>query len=241
MKKLICLLPSVLLSSLCFADNSNVPQYGNDWPTKPFWSVEAKYRFKYDYADIYDLDIDCKKLESVTESQRHAAGVKSTFTEQLVKDEERIIDFSFVNNTGNNSPVINKPYKVCNDKLLPYQTKRVGGIDTGILVVPYKVRSGDLYGESSLGPYIALRGNSISLLGTFGITQVSVADLTNQDVKTESGLSYAAGLVWTIKDEFDIGLIVGRDHLSGSAGDNFKFQDKTWWSFALGYNLTRKK
>lgn len=218
------------ISMTCHANDK-----GSNYFTKPFWNIDKTYRVKYDIDNILEENGNCS-----SPGTKFKVGRKSIFKEVYSKEKEKILTFDYINDAGATLPNTKTPYKLCIDDTTNYKYKRAGGIDTGILVVPFKVRSGDLFGDSTLGPYIALKGESISLLATFGLTQVSVTDLTTKDVKSESGLSYAIGTIWSVTDDFDLGLVVGRDHLSGSAGDNFKFQDKTWWSFAIGYNFTTK-
>lgn len=206
---------------------------GSDFLTKPFWNIDSTYRTKFKIENIIDEGDNCNSPKT-----KYTIGRKTIFKEVEDSDNIKTINFVYIKDAGGPLPELNKPYTLCKDNTKSYKYRRAGGIDTGILVIPYKVRSGDLYGDSTLGPYIALKGSSISLLATFGLTQVSVAEATSGNVKTESGISYAVGLVWSVTNDFDVGLVAGKDHLSGAAGDAFEFQDKTWWSFAIGYNFT---
>jgi len=223
----------VLFLALGILSSAYAADKGKEFITKPFWNLHKTYRVQFEIDNIIAESADCASPKI-----KYTVGKKSIFKEVFTDEEKRVISFDYVKDAGGKLPELDTPYKICKNITKNYKYKRAGGIDTGILVVPYKVRSGDLFGDSTLGPYIALKGSSISLLATFGLTQVSVADISTSDVKTESGLSYALGTVWSVTGDFDIGLIVGKDHLSGTAGDNFKYQDKTWWSFAIGYNFT---
>ncbi|MDU9047605.1 MAG: hypothetical protein Q3M30_02060 [Candidatus Electrothrix sp. Rat3] len=204
---------------------------GVDSITKTFFNLDVTYRASFDLDKIIDKGGDCN-APSVT----YSTGKDSIFRELSSDENVMIVTFDYV--TGNGTVDIDKPYKVCGNQIPSYKYKRVGGIDVGALVIPFKIRSGNLYGDSTLGPYIAFKGNYISLLATFGMTQVSVSDISTAEVEAASGISYAVGAVWSVTDTFDIGLVAGIDHVSGEAGDKFEHQDDVWWSFAIGYNFT---
>lgn len=118
--------------------------------------------------------------------------------------------------------------------------RRIGGLNTGILVVPFKLRRGDIFSDSTIGPYISYKWEVIELLATAGLSQIStVENGSGTDIKSESGLTAAAGLNFSISKDWDIALIVGADRLSGKAGRDWKYQSKPWVSFAIGFNFTR--
>ncbi|NOT20226.1 MAG: hypothetical protein HOP24_08160 [Sideroxydans sp.] len=224
MAALLCLQTSTILAA----------DQGTDYPTKPFWNIDKMYRASHDMGNIVNSEAGCN------DTTKYVAGVDSIFREVDENDSksEKIISFEFIKQAEGPSPSINSLYKICSDNTKQYLYRRAGGIDKGILVVPYKVRSGDLYGDTTLGPYFALKGDLFTLLATFGMTQVTVSDMATSKVKSETGLSFALGTIWSLGDNFEIGLVAGKDHLSGAAGKNFQFQDKVWWSFAIGYNFT---
>jgi hypothetical protein len=222
--------------SVAFSANAYSADKGKDYITKPFWNISKTYRADFKIKEIHEEGADCATDGTLE------VGSDSIFKELSFNEEkkEMIVSFDYIKDESGdvNLPAIGTPYKLCISKTRDYKYRRAGGIDTGVLVIPYKVRSGDIFGDSTVGPYVAFKGDSISLLATFGLTQVSVSDINNADVKSETGLSAAVGLVWSVSDSFDIGLVVGKDHLSGEAGDNFRYQDKSWWSFSIGYNFT---
>ncbi|CAM4196068.1 hypothetical protein F901_00835 [Acinetobacter dispersus] len=115
--------------------------------------------------------------------------------------------------------------------------RRVGGMDTGFLVVPFKFRSGDIYGDAAIGPYISYKIDRAEILATAGITQISTVETGGKDIKSETGVTGSVGLKFNVKSNWSIGLIGGVDHLSGSAGNEWKYQDKWWWSFAIGHSF----
>jgi len=118
--------------------------------------------------------------------------------------------------------------------------RRIGGLNTGILVVPFKLRRGDIFSDSTIGPYISYKWEVIELLATAGLSQISTVETgSTTDIKSESGLTAAVGLNFSISKDWDIALIVGADRLSGKAGQDWKYQSKPWVSFAIGFNFTR--
>lgn len=227
---------SVYAFALClFSSGIGAEDKGNDFFTKSFWNIEKTFRADFRIDNIVDENSQCGA------SGGYSVGKGSVFGEEDhdEKAKEMIISFDFIKDDGGaNLPDLNTPYKLCTDHVKGYKYRRVGGVDTGVLVVPFKIRDGDIFGDATLGPYFAFKGNNISLLATFGLTQIGVSDVGESDVSSETGLSAAVGLVWSLTKIFDIGLVVGKDHLSGNAGDNFKYQDDTWWSFSIGYNFT---
>lgn len=223
---------------------------GDTYFTKPFWNLRYTYRFKFAVERILDVGSidDCGKEAATT----YSAGKDSIFVEHSRVEENGVLmligEFTYANNIGttraDSVPVLGKPYMVCigaptenNSVTADWAIRRAGGVDTGVLVIPFKVRQGDLFSDSTIGPYFAFSGSTFTLLTTFGLTQVTVKASNETDVKTETGLTVALGAVWRLKKDWDIGLVVGADHLSGEAGQNFKFQNKPWWSFAIGYQF----
>lgn len=135
------------------------------------------------------------------------------------------------------------PFKLCRNGTNHVQRslfKRIGGVNTGILVVPFKVRQGDIFSDSTIGPYISYQWAVIEVLATGGLSQISVSEVGTDEVESKTGLTYAVGLNFEIDTNWDIALIAGKDRLSGNDGDTWKYQDDWWWSFAIGFNFTRE-
>lgn len=135
-----------------------------------------------------------------------------------------------------------KPFKVCINGSHGVQKsnyKRVGGVSTGLLVVPFKLRDGDVYSDSTIGPYISYKWEVIELLASAGISQISVTEIGTDKIESKTGITAALGVNFEIHNDWDIALLVGADHLSGDTGKNWEYQDKAWFSFAIGFNFTR--
>lgn len=224
---------------------------GHDYWTKPFWN--RKYTYRLNFATKKILDVGPKENCDKVITPTYIAGKDSIFVEHSRSEEKGnlvlIGEFLYANNINaeaGNLPAPGKPYMLCvgtsaptNSMIPEWEIRRVGGVDTGILVIPFKVRQGDLFSDSTIGPYFAFSGSVFTLLTTFGLSQVTVKASGETDVKTETGLTFALGAVWKLKKDWNIGLVVGADHLSGEAGQNFKFQNKPWWSFAIGYQFAQ--
>lgn len=134
------------------------------------------------------------------------------------------------------------PYKLCLNGANRVQKsfyKRIGGVNTGILVVPFKFRQGDLFSDTAIGPYISYQWEVIELVATAGLSQISVSEVGTEEVESKTGLTGAFGVSFEIDTNWDIAILAGVDRLSGSDGDNWEYQGDVWWSFAIGFNFTR--
>lgn len=219
---------------------------GTDWFTKPFWSIKNTYRVVFPVDGIRAASAN-QKCNVAAPTPKIAAGTKSVFVEHKRNEDgtELIGEFNYVSTMGvettASSPTLGTAYRLCikEEDVPEWKIRRAGGIDTGVLVIPFKVRSGSLYSDSTVGPYIAGSGSTISLLATFGLTQISTKPRDQSELKEETGLTFALGTIWRVKKDWDIGLVAGIDHLSGDAGRDFRFQNKWWWSFSIGYNFTK--
>lgn len=115
----------------------------------------------------------------------------------------------------------------------------------GTLVVPFKVRTRDgrLMGDATLGYYVGKEFDifsdiEITPLISFGLSTITVP-LDENDTETKTGITGAIGLVLTHTGDFQIGIVGGIDHLGGSNGDNWKYEDDFWLSFMVGYNFAQ--
>ena len=237
----------IAVLAACASGAQAAPQEaGSDWFTKPFWSIKNTYRVVFPVDGIRAAGPK-EKCSTAVPAPKIAAGTKSVFVEHKRSEDgtELIGEFDYVTTTGvesaATSPTLGTAYRLCiNETDIPeLNLRRAGGLDTGVLVIPFKVRSGSLYSDSTVGPYIAGSGSMISLLATFGLTQISTKPRDQSDLKEETGLTFAVGTIWRVKKDWDIGLVAGIDHLSGDAGRDFRFQNKWWWSFSIGYNFTK--
>lgn len=235
--------------SLALSMSAHGAEEGSDdwWKFGGFWSLRDAYRTltevnvaPYKGTGKADARVDCDTEGSVAIRPNSRFTVYGS-TSDAKKQEAKIIKFDYLPDAGDANTT--DFFALCTagpNKPDAFAYKKSGGMTTGLLVVPFKLRSGDLFGDATVGPYVGFAGSRVSLLFTAGLTQVSVKDLSTTEVKSETGLTIATGLVFKVTEEFDVAVVVGADHLSGAAGDAFKYQHKPWFSFAIGYNFTRQ-
>lgn len=131
---------------------------------------------------------------------------------------------------------------VSNDVLSTMRTRQ--GWSFGTLMVPYKYQlKGDrsIAGGATLGGYLGYRKEvdaaAAQYIGFVGLTKVGVP--VTQDGKSSveqmAGVSYGVGVLWTIKNAFQAGLVIGADRVNKSAG--YANNDKPWVSVSLGYDF----
>lgn len=121
------------------------------------------------------------------------------------------------------------------------------GWEYGALAVPFKLQTsqgGTITSATSLGPYLGYRvrlTDSIVLspVGFVGAAPVTVSTTKNGTSSSQqlAAISYGGGFVFTIKDSFQAGIIIGADHVNPNS--NYPYNDKLWVSFALGYSFAK--
>ncbi len=126
---------------------------------------------------------------------------------------------------------------------------RRSGWEYGALVIPFKLQLSQgkaLSGSASLGPYLGFRipffdtGVVMSPVLFAGASTVAVPTTsTGGQTSTQNlaGLSYGGGLVFSVKDNFHVGIILGADHVDSSA--NYTYNNKPWISFEIGYSFAQ--
>jgi hypothetical protein len=127
----------------------------------------------------------------------------------------------------------------------PYYYTKSFLVEHGILVVPFKYRTKDgaLAGESEIGYYIGGSRESLWGAGTAfisaGLSQIPISDV-NLNLEYKTGISIAGGIILTDRDTFQVALVIGQDHLGGSAGKDWEYENNLWISFAIGYSFGKK-
>ncbi len=225
--------------------------------TNAFLGLTFTPSYKNQYAiKLLDINDSCED-ESLKEIDKISLPKNSYFRQTLDKDAQNANEMLIHvyelyevddndNNTKNSEYTINRylssPYKVClngKHRVQKSNYKRIGGVSTGVLVVPFKLRDGDIYSDSMIGPYISYKWEVIEVLATAGLSQVSVSEVGTEDVESETGLTGALGINFEIDKNWDIAFLLGVDHLSGEKGESWKYQDDAWVSFGIGFNFTR--
>lgn len=225
--------------------------------TNAFWGFTFTPSYKNQYSiKLLDTSDSCED-ETLVDTDKVILPKNSYFRQTLDKDaqnaHEIIVhvyeldevddkDASTDNSEYTVNTYLNSPHKVClngKNRVQKSNYKRVGGVSTGVLVVPFKLRSGDVYSDSTIGPYISYKWEVIEVLATAGLSQISVSEVGTEDVESETGLTGAVGVNFEIDKNWDIALLFGIDHLSGEKGKNWEYQDDVWVSFGIGFNFTR--
>jgi len=123
------------------------------------------------------------------------------------------------------------------------------GWEYGALVIPFKLQLSQgkaLSGSASLGPYLGFRipffdtGVIMSPVVFAGASTIAVPTASTggqSSTQNLAGLSYGGGLVFSVKDNFQVGIILGADHVDSSA--NYTYNNKPWLSFEIGYSFAQ--
>jgi hypothetical protein len=112
----------------------------------------------------------------------------------------------------------------------------------GTLIVPFKLRTkdGQLTGDATLGYYVGkvLKFRDLDLIPLIsaGITPITVS-IDSENTETKLGVTAALGVVLKHSGNFQVGIVSGIDHLGGSAGDEFEYENDFWVSFMVGYSF----
>jgi hypothetical protein len=116
------------------------------------------------------------------------------------------------------------------------------GLTYGALMVPYKYYIGgdhEFSGAATVGGYLGYReastGYDLRLVGFLGASSISVPQQADgqEGTKNLAGISYGLGVLGTVKDSFQLGLVLGWDRVGRSA--NFANNGKPWVAVSLGY------
>lgn len=122
------------------------------------------------------------------------------------------------------------------------------GLTYGTLIVPYKMQlKGDrgTSGSASLGGYLGWRQDRSGITGlalqyvffaggaSIPVVQNVDGQPVNQDV---TGLSYGVALLGTVKDTFQLGLVLGADRVNRNV--KYANNNKPWVAFSLGFDFS---
>ncbi|MFZ2652265.1 MAG: hypothetical protein WA210_19380 [Burkholderiaceae bacterium] len=118
------------------------------------------------------------------------------------------------------------------------------GLTYGALVVPFKYHysgSKEFKGGSTVGPYLGYRfdrntiGLGLKFVGFLGGSAIAVDQVVNGTTTTQNlaGFSYGYGFIGQVKNEFQLGVVVGKDRVSQSAG--YADNGKSWVAISLGF------
>ena len=226
---------------------------------KAFPPEELSYSFTPDFKSIYDVtllniqdscdDPDARKITLPSSSR-----FRQTHDREAQNKDEMIVHVYDVPLGEAPEDEVREryfttPFKVCLNGAHTVARSlylREGGINTGVMLIPFKSYGGDIQSNSSAGGYISYQNDAMHWLGTVGFSQISVAansdDTTATDTVIESqiGLMVAGGLVVEFVRNWDLSILIGFDHLLASdSGADWEHQDRPWIALGVGLNLTR--
>lgn len=122
------------------------------------------------------------------------------------------------------------------------------GLTYGTLLVPYKMQlKGDkgLAGKASLGGYLGFRQDRSGVTGLAlqyvmfaGASSISVTQVVDGQPVTQdmTGLSYGLALLGTVKDTFQLGVVIGADRVNKNA--KYVNNNKPWIALSLGFDFS---
>jgi len=123
--------------------------------------------------------------------------------------------------------------------LLPdYNYQFLAGFAYGILTVPFKLQldDGAVSAGATVGGYAGWKIRRTTLLASAGLSTIPIQDINAGTVVTKAGLTGAGGIVIDVGKGFQIGGVVGVDHI----GDpTYPYENKFWLSFGMGFGFTR--
>ncbi len=121
----------------------------------------------------------------------------------------------------------------------------MSGFSYGVLLVPYKyyTDSKNFGGAVTVAPFAGYRidwsnvGIEATLVGFAGPTSLQGKD-DSGDSTNLFGLSYGAGLLFEIKNDFNLGFVLGADKVSKSDRSKFEDDSDMWFAISLGFDFS---
>ncbi|NQT64101.1 MAG: hypothetical protein HQ556_14170 [Candidatus Marinimicrobia bacterium] len=130
----------------------------------------------------------------------------------------------------------NAIYRIKKIDLPSYFHEFNAGVVTGVLSVPFKLLyDGTISPGATLGIYAGYKYKSYTALISGGFATIPTSTISSDKIDTDMGLTGAIGLLIEPKDQLQLGVIYGFDHL----GQEWKYEDKGWFSLAIGYSFTQ--
>jgi len=142
-----------------------------------------------------------------------------------------------------------------------YNKVLLNGITLGTAVLPIKMRPSTTVNNTryerifstdiAIGPFLGYRiklGKYYKQFTTIGMfagpslinltttTQSSTPGQITSNNDNLFGFSYGTGITFHI-DDFQVGIISGRDYLGGERAKDWIYDKKNWYSFAIGFNF----
>ncbi len=132
------------------------------------------------------------------------------------------------------------------DKLSPANSTRQSWTH-GLLVVPFKFRLTDhsMGSDATIGYYVGRTSYfwDRTLIPVFaaGVSSISVPNpQNNTKTDTKQGLTISTGVIWKMRDSFQMGALLGYDFIGKTSGQpNWQYNSKPWISFSVNYNFSK--
>ncbi len=121
----------------------------------------------------------------------------------------------------------------------------MSGFSYGVLLVPYKyyTDSKNFGGAVTVAPFAGYRidwsniGLEATLVGFAGPTSLQGKDQSG-DSTNLFGLSFGGGLLFEIKNDFNLGFVLGADKVSKSDRPKFEDDSDLWLAISLGFDFS---
>ncbi len=135
-------------------------------------------------------------------------------------------------------------YEIDESSMSSYDYEFYSGLVPGGMVVPVKWQhDGVLTSGSTIGLSAGFKqrwfGFPLTALVAAGLANIPTQNVNSTTPTNKSGYTYGFGLVTDVYDVFQIGLVFGRDHLGGSDGAAYPYEDKWWHSFEIGFAFSK--
>ncbi|MFA0962064.1 hypothetical protein AB9P05_09675 [Roseivirga sp. BDSF3-8] len=131
-------------------------------------------------------------------------------------------------------------------------------VTTGLLTVPFKLRpevkeeNFTMSTDVTIGPYLGVTKRIskrhpyyLTFPATFGLSFININNNTTtttepgNGINTVPGFSWSTGLIFQL-NKFDVGFVTGQDYAS-DVGNDWIYQGRLWYSFAIGYSFSRSQ
>lgn len=187
--------------------------------------------------------------------------INSTVQNRLTSTSTNLVRKSIA---GTKDKILAIPYEdfmeVDRDTLYDTSWKKIRNykITTGLLTIPFKLRPEQddknftMTTDVTIGPYLGFTKRIskrnpyyLTLPATLGLSFININDNTTSNVQSEPNIGVVPGYTWSTGlilqlNKFDVGFVLGQDFAS-DVGDDWIYQGKIWYSFAIGYSFAKSE
>ena len=187
-----------------------------------------------------------------TDTTCYTAQPGSQFEVIIQKNDTLYVRFKKVKNSGDDKT---KQSTVSKDGVFWIDAKKIDettcefgqGPYVGVLTLPFKyhpktatapdVLASDFTVSGVFGWTTIIRGTNFRFTPMLFLGYANVALANGTNVEPQPGLTWGGGFALSITRSVQLGIVVGGDHVTGSKGSEFPYQDKAWYSVSLGATL----